>query len=271
MITVGADPEFFLRINGALKSSVGLIGGTKESPASLPRKGFFIQEDNVAVEFNIPPAKTAREFVDSIDWSVTYIGQRLNANGIQIALESSAIFPETELNTPQALMFGCDPDFNAWKDGKVNPRPRSNEAGLRTCGGHVHLGYDDKFESPDEERFFRHRVVQAADAVLGVPSVLEDLDTRRALLYGKAGAFRPTSYGLEYRVLSNFWLRRNLWARWVYDGISRAYEIAKNQELYKTIIKKNADYIQEAINTRSPSAAAGFMARYGIAAIPQGL
>jgi hypothetical protein len=30
------------------------------------RTGFFVQEDNVAVEFNIPPAKTLAEWCESI-------------------------------------------------------------------------------------------------------------------------------------------------------------------------------------------------------------
>lgn len=41
------------------------------------------------------------------------------------------------------------------------------------------------------------------DAYLGVPSVLRDPDTKRRSLYGKAGCFRLTPYGCEYRTLSS--------------------------------------------------------------------
>lgn len=38
---------------------------------------------------------------------------------------------------------------------------------------------------------------------LGIPSVIKDKDKRRRSLYGKAGCFRLTQYGVEYRVLSS--------------------------------------------------------------------
>lgn len=50
----------------------------------------------------------------------------------------------------------------------------------------------------------------------------------RRELYGKAGAFRPTSYGVEYRTLSNFWLRRKEYMQWVYAQTHRAFEFASD-------------------------------------------
>ena len=55
------------------------------------------------------------------------------------------------------------------------------------------------------------------DATLGLASLLFDPDTKRRSLYGKAGAFRPKSYGVEYRVLSNRWIKGIPLMRYVYN------------------------------------------------------
>lgn len=243
-ITIGSDPEFFLKRGGTFKSAIGKIGGSKRCPAPLDKPGFFIQEDNVAVEFNVPPASECREFVENIEWAIHHIGVKLREYEYQIAWDSSALFSSEELQDPLARVFGCEPDFNAWKNGMVNPRPHSNSENLRTCGGHVHIGYPEK-----DDRQFRHRLIQAADLFLGVPSCLVDRDTRRNQLYGKPGAFRPTEYGAEYRVLSNFWLQRRQWVEWVYRAMERAYEFTKVATNW-TILDKEATRIQECVANR---------------------
>ena len=261
-ITIGSDPEFFLRKNGGYQSSINKIGGSKENPMPLEKSGFFIQEDNVAVEFNVPPASTCQEFVGNIQWAITHIGNKLMDHGYYMAWDASAFFPESELTDPRALIFGCDPDFNAWKLGEVNPRPIALDKNLRTCGGHVHIGYPEVTDT-----IFRHRLIQAADLHLGVPSCLVDLDKNRNLLYGKPGAFRPTSYGAEYRVLSNFWLRRQSWIEWVYNGMEKAYHFIKNTANLE-ILDREADKIQDCLQGRYQSISRELMTTYNIAPVP---
>ena len=207
----------FLTRGEELKSSIGLVGGSKYAPKPLGgRPGFFIQEDNVAVEFNIPPASTLQEFCDSIDWSVKEIAKEVEKFGLWPKAIASAVFPESELAEDAAHHFGCDPDYNAWKGGRRNPRPRSRNPRLRSCGGHIHVGYSkdagiDKFKA-----------VQLMDLYLGVPSIMMDQDQDRRKLYGKAGAYRNTDYGFEYRVLSNFWLGKPELVEWAYTQTIRA-------------------------------------------------
>lgn len=262
MITIGSDPEFFLKKGLEYKSAIGKIGGTKHDPAPLERPGFFIQEDNVAVEFNVPPASECAEFAENIEWAIKHIGDKLLTHGYNIAWDPSAFFPETELSHPAAKVFGCEPDFNAWKDGAVNPRPTSNLATLRTCGGHIHIGYPE-----NNDRLFRHRLIQAADLFLGVPSCLIDKDVQRNQLYGKPGAFRPTPYGAEYRVLSNFWLRRKPWVEWAYRGMETAYKFAKDPSNWKFLDNAGPD-IQECILKRLQIRTEDLMNEFGVAKVP---
>lgn len=238
-ITVGADPELFLAKQFMPISSVGLIGGSKESPAPLGREGFFIQEDNVAVEFNIPPAKNLEEFVESITWSLDTIRKTLNDNGFSMRITPSEYFATRELETPQAQSFGCDPDYNAWT-GKENPKPHATESNLRTCGGHIHIGW----ENPDQDNpLFRRKVIQSMDLYLGVPSITMDMNWKRRELYGKAGAYRAPSYGVEYRTLSNFWLMRKELMQWAYAQSIRAFNYACEPKNWKTLDGLEGDIV----------------------------
>lgn len=220
---LGCDPEIFLADrNGKLKASCGLIGGTKTNPQPLVElgDGYAIQEDNVAIEFNIPPAETQREFTDRIARAVKYIGDNVHQHlGLHLLMESSAeSFPEDELQAPAAREFGCDPDYNAWT-GRKNPRPKAGDPNLRSCGGHVHVGYNKTLISPEY-------MIRLMDLHLGVPSVLMDKGELRKQLYGKAGAFRDKEYGVEYRTLSNFWIKSPRLTQWVWDSVDRAYAAA---------------------------------------------
>lgn len=228
-ILIGADPEVFLESNIShnIRSAIGLIGGSKIQPLPLSRTGFFVQEDNVAVEFNIPPAKTVDEFVESIQWSIKALSNKANDLGLSPRISASELFPEPELQNPQAMEFGCEPDYNAWNSGNRNTKPYFTvgqlQRNLRSCGGHIHVSMNYKYSALD--------MVKAMDLFLGVPSVMMDEDTGRRQLYGKAGAFRPTKYdntSWEYRVLSNFWIKTPGLCRWAYEQTLRAIDFVVN-------------------------------------------
>lgn len=235
-ITIGSDPELFLFNKEEAVPSVGLLGGSKDAP--VPVKFGAIQEDNVLAEFNIEPATTRDEFVHNIDQVMRQLRDRVSPLSLRVI--SSHNFAKEVLKKagPQAMTFGCDPDFNAWT--QEHNEPPSPYTTLRSAGGHVHVGYD-VFEGPGP-----FEVVQAMDVYLGIPSVLLDDDTQRRSLYGKAGACRPKPYGVEYRTLSNFWLRSNRLVRWVYDNSLLAYSMS--DEMEDILATFPGDYIQDVIN-----------------------
>ena len=241
--SLGADPEFFITdAKGNVKSIIGRIGGTKESPKYITdtREGFAIQEDNVAAEYNIPPTYKKSHFYGNIRFPQDAIRSILGTKDFSISYESAVSFPEAELNTPESWIFGCEPDYDAW-NMCVNNKPTATDKNLRTAGGHVHVGVG--LDNTDE----MVELVRAMDLHLGVWSVMADKNGgKRRELYGKAGAFRPKPYGLEYRVLSNFWIFNEDHCNSVWDLTERSIAFVKEK---KTLDKQLSKQIQHCINT----------------------
>lgn len=218
-ITIGADPELFMCKGAHLVSAINRWGGTKEQPRPLGiGEGFNVLEDNVMVEFNIPPASSEHQFVENIQRGLGVIEDRIREMGFDMSLRASGHFSEEELSDWQAFVFGCDPDYNAYT-GETNVKPNvDNNPTFRSCGGHVHVGCGKlSFEEIQ-------KAVAFCDLHMGIPSMFLDLDTDRKQLYGKAGAFRVKPYGFEYRTLSNFWIFHPDLISWVYHATSKAVE-----------------------------------------------
>jgi hypothetical protein len=236
----GADPEVFLRTDDEYEDpvvSIGLIGGTKSEPRSLGN-GYALQEDNVTVEFNIPPASNVTQFKASIQYVLGFLKQELSPKNIKLDIVPTMDFPEHMLMHPQAQELGCEPDYNAWTC-QVNPRPVAPET-LRSSGGHLHIGY----ANPNVET--SRKIVKAHDLFLGVASVIYDSDTRRREIYGKAGAHRIKPYGVEYRTLSNFWIKSEELMQWAYEQSEKAIQFVNDGG---EINGKWAKAIQKCINT----------------------
>lgn len=221
---VGADVEVFLRDqeSSELVISCGKIGGTKAEPRKIFSDPFSaLQEDNVMLEFNINPADTAKRFRDNINKVMVYMFEELEEKGLMIDISSSRVFTSEDLKNPQAQHMGCDPDISAW-ELKPNPLIKPAQLGnLRTSGGHVHITFLVENEEP--ELFHKVNFIRMLDLALGVPSVLLDDDQDRRRHYGKAGAFRDKGKNhIEYRTLSNFWIRNDELKEWVFNGVKWA-------------------------------------------------
>jgi hypothetical protein len=216
-ITIGADPELFIvdKSNNKIISSIGIIPGEKRNaykPEGFP-KGFGIQTDNILAEFNIPPVMNSLDFINYINLMKSYISsmvKRINSN-YDILCQASADIEADQLLTPESQMFGCDVDYNVYTES-VNPKPETENVNYRTTGFHIHLGF-----MPVIPISAKLAIIKALDLYLGIPSVIIDTDGRRRNLYGKAGCFRLTSYGLEYRVLSGYFLSTDVLIGWVFN------------------------------------------------------
>jgi hypothetical protein len=256
---LGADPEVFLvDNNGNPYSAEGLFGGTKQEPKvmeGLP-EGFFIQEDNVAAEFNIPATGNPQEWAKNLARGMAYIKAVAKKHKLKPFYAPALDFPLRQVMTPHALMLGCDPDFNAWTEA-VNPRPRAPER-MRTAAAHIHVSWED----PDDEQ--RWELVRALDVFLGLPSIMITEPSDRRKLYGKAGACRLKKYGVEYRVLDNFYMASVPLSTKVADRVYFTTDSINQNDLLRKDIRKHFAEIQTAINTHNKEVAADLMSYFGV-------
>jgi hypothetical protein len=229
-VTIGADPELFAKVNGVFRSVHDLLPGTKWEP----HKVLFgaVQVDGVSAEFNIEPAKNSGEFLRNIKVvrhsMLKMLRNAAKDHSINLVAEPTAIFDEVYFKSlPEvALALGCEPDFNAYTRD-VNEKPFT-ERPMRTGSGHVHIGWDDDTKKTEDHLV---NLVKDLDFALGRQAVIWDKDEDRRTLYGQRGAFRPKSYGLEYRVLSNAWLRSDKLIEFVFECTKRVAEYSLNSPI----------------------------------------
>lgn len=220
-LTLGADPEVFVRKNGVLCSAYGLIPGTKEKPHPVTKGA--VQVDGMALEFNIDPASTQAEFTGNVIEVMSRLRQM--TEGYILSQDSVAEFGTEFIanQPPAATEIGCDPDFNAWT-GVPNDQP-DQALSFRTAAGHVHVGWTKDVEVEDGHHIgICREMVRQFDFFLGLPSLIFDPEVKRREMYGRAGAFRPKSYGMEYRVLSNKWVSSPILMNWVWSASTKAVE-----------------------------------------------
>lgn len=257
--TIGADPELFI-INektGKVVSSIGLIPGEKGNPyrADDMPEGFGLEIDNILAEFNIPPVTDEISFINNIQYMKDYIDNFVKQKNPELGIKciASMNVDDDQLQSDEAREFGCCPDYNVYTESE-NPRPKGDRTNTRSAGFHIHLGYNN----PTIDQSLR--LIKYMDMYLGIPSVIEDPDTKRRSLYGKAGAFRLTSYGLEYRVLSSAMMKDTDSLKKVWKGIERTISAFNNG---KDTISR--EYVISAINNSDIDLANKLIKQYRLA------
>lgn len=231
IVSVGADPEWFVKEGKVFRSAHDLVPGTKAEPAPLRIKGGAVQADGVAIEANIPPSYTREEFASNIQAVVNEI-RTIVPEKFEFSFDPVADFDKAYFKTipAHALELGCDPDYSGANQGNINPRPKpaGDMEFARSGGGHIHVGFN-KVDNPKSRSHIWDcsQVACALDQYIGAHSVLWDQDKRRAKLYGAGAAFRPKKYGMELRSPSNAWLKHPALWPWLFDVVQHV-----NKTLY---------------------------------------
>lgn len=249
----GCDPELFLvDKDGKPVSAHGLIPGTKAAPYKCPSGAY--QVDGIAAEFNTDP-------VDSADFNT------FNANIVRVIKELDtavkAAKPDARFNISPVMEFdkdfadslpeeakelGCDPDYDAYTL-KPNPRPDGDRL-FRTASGHLHIGWGSDIPTDNEEHLqICADFVKMLDATVGLLMTYIDRDPRRRELYGKAGAFRPKPYGVEYRTPSSVWLKNKIYRHAVWRQMNLAINFLCTGSSVRAVTGFNPEFIQEIINS----------------------
>lgn len=240
----GSDPEVMLYDKHLKRvvSAIPILKQNKEDPVLL-QDGVKTYYDNVMVEAAFPPVETRQDFVRTVGGALGLV-QKFLGPRYQLLCQAAAIYDESELANTAAILTGCNPNLDVYS-GTQN-EPVKFVGGLRTGSFHLHIGHEKLADF-----HLKEALVMLLDIYLGCASVIFDKDetalTRRSL-YGKAGEFRSTPYGIEYRVLGNWSLRSPLLVGMIWDLASHAISLIENDTAIDLIGKTDMEMVQEAIN-----------------------
>ena len=230
-VMFGCDPEFFFKKDGKVIESEKVLsekGLKKKSNQSfINEDGVYATKtvevgkplvivDGIQAELNPLPDDCRANLAPKIASCFKLIQEKLEEDGELKADFSQTIeVPEEQFKdiSDKAKKLGCGGSYNANGNEKSEIKINPDTYRKRSAGGHIHLGKGDRgginiaianaLGNPE-------KLIPMLDIIVGNTCVLLDRDKgniERRKVYGKAGEYRTPEHGIEYRVLSNFWLR----------------------------------------------------------------
>ena len=255
-VTYGADPEGFFQKGASIIGAERIINDRSVNNVVL---------DGVQFELHPVPAYNIRSVGDSIKAALFGLQAHLTTfSGVSCCFQGIVDVTEEELETlsPASKALGCQPSKNVY--GLKSVMPNGSTYRKRSAGGHIHLGA--VFASEQH----RQRLIPLMDIFVGNTSVMLDRDPgaiERRRSYGLAGEYRAQRHGVEYRTLSNFWLRGYPLMSLVFSlsGFAAAVYfngiVATSTIEYELLRYVNIDHIIKAIQTNDAALAASNFAR----------
>ena len=214
-ITYGCDPEAFFERNGEV------IGSEKV----LPKSGWnYVKRDGVQIEFQpLAYASVKSQLVHLREVMNSFRSNMTRFPDVKVCFKPVIQVSEAELATlgEESRLLGCKPSDNIYGFKQIDVDGQVFRT--RSAGGHLHIGlYDERriwntdvYPHLDE----RARLVPILDVLVGNTCVLFDMDPvqrQRRKMYGRPGEYRLPWHGVEYRTLSNFWMRSPVLAELVF-------------------------------------------------------
>lgn len=218
--TLGTDVEVFIKETNNKTKKSKIIGSEKILPEKKINIGAFsgfLDKDGIQAEIQTTPSSCRQIFYGNLKRCFTDTTSILNKASNEHKTYSICFKTNNKITkkefyslSDECKAFGCSPSYNVYEDNYVN-RPitvNPQEYRGRSAGGHLHFSISDETVKKNINSI--GRIVKLMDYLLGNASVLFDTDKKnveRRKNYGRAGEFRIPKYGIEYRVLGNFWLR----------------------------------------------------------------
>ncbi|MFA5695835.1 MAG: hypothetical protein WC917_00015 [Bacilli bacterium] len=225
-VTFGCDPEFFFEKNGQIIGSEKIIDINKGlivqkdtnrtvNGSTTPGQSKFIV-DGVQAEINPKPDTCRARLGNEISQCFRTLYKKMQEDkDLKVNFLPTVKINKKELMSLDAKsrVFGCSPSKNIDKKSQniVSLRDPAKYK-YRSAGGHIHIGSGDNYGNNAVTTIMKEpeRLVAIMDIIVGNTCVLIDRDPgnkERRKVYGRAGEYRTPKYGIEYRTLSNFWLR----------------------------------------------------------------
>lgn len=236
-VTFGTDPEFFLSFHGYYKSAIDVVPGSISNRHKIGEHQFYW--DNVLAECAIKPGNSKEEVVENVRDCLRIYARLVKP--FMLEARPSADMPSQEIKDKRAKVVGCHPDVCAYTTIAFKPDKKIMRTPFRSGGGHIHLGATKGFLREDGAK--RVLLIYLMDLFLAIPSLSIDMDPTspaRRKIYGNAGRYRPTSYGvedtpgfatgIEYRPLSNFWFQCPQYVELIYDLTMFVVDMVQNDE-----------------------------------------
>ena len=261
-IYMGADPEFFFSKDGKV------VGAEK----IIPKEGLLtnnygnnnnIKIDGIQAEINPPPDTCREALARNIGFCFLKLTQEMKKDKeikIDFTITKKLTKKELEEISEENKQLGCTPSLSTYKSRSLVIKNPSLYQ-YRSAGGHIHLGEQDKDDYMNHSKINKalknpERLVPILDILVGNTCVLIDKDPNNKIRrrnYGRAGEYRTPDHGLEYRTLSNFWLKNYTLMSFVMSLARQAVVIVAHSTTknnYEKMLRKKANMrdIKRAIN-----------------------
>jgi hypothetical protein len=271
--TMGGDPEFFVSTKGNKVLASDKFFPSKDKPivfkprynAVIPVSPLKLFFDGIQAEMNIG-ANTCREYLSAnvqacLAKAKTILARKKGDYKVAIKPSTRVLRSEIMAADPEARRFGCAPDFNAYTLTTNTSEIDATNHPYRYAGGHMHFGVYSQFAKRDYEdgkvrgeSFLlseegQLRVIKAFDLFVGTACSIFDVDRYakiRRESYGKAGCFRPTPYGIEYRTPSCWWLKSPFTTSLIFGLARIAWKLTANKydEVFRDTIGVDEETIK---------------------------